>query len=314
MAPPSIETAVSEERDGGIGGEGVAHGFDGEIAARHGERADGLDRVVLGRDRKGAGLYVKITVLSRRGETVVSPRGDTVVARLKAERGGADAQAVVCADGVGLGLDRNAAAGDHQVVLGDDTVQIRRSDRERAAAVDGEIVVREDHAVRPVALSRGGEDHGARHAVVAPLGQGQKDLFRLVDTQAGVVRAAQLHAVEEQPDLGGGVGVDDHAAVGERAGEHEPARAGDDHVPVVGVGAAAGDGGAVAPEGDDRGAAAVPGAVEVVGGEIDRAGVRLIVLVHDDLDAETLAEQEQDGEQKGEHEHDNADGIKVFVR
>ena len=223
-------------------------------------------------------------------------------------------QRLVCPQAVGRSGDSDGAAGDDQIVVCGNAVLVARRDRERAAAVDGEIVVREDRAVRPVVQSGLGIALPAGEAVFTALRQGQEDLVRIVDAQARVVRAGDVHSVKHQPDLGRVLGVHDDAAVRKRAADHIAPGACDDHVPVIGVGTAAVYSGSLPLQGDHGGAVDRPAARQIVCREVGAAGIALGILVHDDLNSQALAVDEQDGDRYGQQQHDNADKIKQFMR
>ena len=230
------------------------------------------------------------------------------------DRRAAEIQRVIGMQAILRGADRQRPAGDDQIVVDGNTVQSLRRDRETAAAVDGQVVVGEDHPVRAVGQGCLGIGAAAGHAVVRSFRQGQKDLVCLIDAQAGVIPAAQLRAVQQQPDLGALFRVDDDAAALQRTAEDIVPGAADDNIPVVKIRTAARNRGRIPGERDDRGSPAVPVAPEIVGGEVCGTDRPLGIRVHQDLYAEAFAVDKQDRQQQDQQKNRNADQVNGFMR
>ena len=118
--------------------------------------------------------------------------------------------------------DRDISPGDDERIIDVDAMLISRRNRQTAAAVDGQIIMGKDRAagiVRQRLLGVGGP---AGERVLRILRQGQEDLVRLIDPQAGVIGAANRHAVQPDPDLGGIMGVHDDLSILQGTGEYVP--------------------------------------------------------------------------------------------
>ena len=245
---------------------------------------------------------------------VRAPETDPLVSGAHGDLRVFDAQAVVDVKPVLRGVYADRAAGDDELVVDVKAVPAARGNAETAAAVDGEIVMAEDHAAAFVGDGRLAVFLAAGKAVLRARRQGQKDLVRLVDADARVVRAADLRSVQQDPYLGAVFGADDDAAVRERAGEHIAPRLRDDHVAVVGIGPAAVYRGAVAGEDDARRAGAVPVAGAVVARKPGGVAAVLGIPVHDGRESETLPVHEQQREQDGADKDGNADKVDMLMR
>ena len=300
------QDGAARDVDGRVGVDAVVPGGNGKGAARNGNVPRRMDAVVPTGDVNGAGLNVEIAVLFCDCNAVISRRDGNV--------GVLDAKTVVCPNGVCSGLHGDRAAGDDQIVVGGDAVLPAAGDGEAAAAVDGQILVGKDNAV--CAVCQGGLRvfRTALEGVLCPLSQGQEDLVRLVNADAGIIRAGDVHAAQKDPDLRGGIGIHNNAAVGEGAGEDIGSAAGDVDITVIEVGAVAGDRAAIAIQRDDSGIGAVPVPVLIVGGEVDRVGVTLCVLVYDGLKAKTGAVHKEYSKQEREHDDNGADPIDMLMR
>ena len=211
-------------------------------------------------------------------------------------------------------VDRDCAAGDDQLVVDVKAVLAARRDAQAAAAVDRKIVMAENHAAAFVGDGRLGILRAACETVFRARRQSQKDLVGLIDADAGVVGAADLHPVQLDPDLGRAVRADNDAAIRERAGEHIAARLRNDHVAVVGVGPAAVDHGGVALEDDPRRAGVIPVPVPVVARKPGGVGAVLGIPVDDRGEAVTLPVHEKHGDQDGADEDGNAKEVDVLMR
>ena len=100
----------------------------------------------------------------------------------------------------------------------------------------------------------------------------------------------------------------------QRAGNHIAPCLGNDHVTVIDVGPASGDGGAVPGQADAGGGRAVPASVAVVFGEVCGIGAALGVPVLHGLDPEAGAVHKQGRDQDGADKDGNADPVKMSVR
>ena len=225
-----------------------------------------------------------------------------------------DAQAVVCVNGVLGRFDADAAAGDDQLVIGVDSVLVCACDRKTAAAVDGEIVAAEENAADIVGCGGFGIRSAAAHAVLRALRERQKNLVRLLCNQARAVLAADIHAVQQEPDLGAAVRADRDTAVGQRARENIAACLGDDDAAVIGIGPASCNHGMIPGEGDPCCAGGIPGTVPVVEREKDGVAASFRVPIHNCFQPEAFAVDEQDREKKRTRKDGNADQINMLVR
>ena len=186
------------------GGDAVVGALNRQCAVQQKHFTRGVQTLISGRRRDAAGLHVEDALLSGDAEAVV-PGGQCQI-RL------CQVQAVVCVQSVVQSLHRNAAPGDHKVVVSHNAVRGGRIYRKTAGPVQRQIIPGEDGAVHSQFLCPGGEGR-AGHAVLRSFRQGQEDLVRLLHVQAGPVGAVQLHPVQQKPDLGLLRGVDDDAAV-----------------------------------------------------------------------------------------------------
>ena len=187
-------------------------------------------------------------------------------------------------------------------------------DRKTAAAVDGEIVTAEKNAADVVGYGGIGILSAAAHAVFRALRESQKNLVRLLYNQTGVVLAADIRAVQKEPDLGAAVRADRDAAVRQRAGENIAACLGNDCAAVIGIGPASRNRGVIPGEGDLCRAGGVPGTVPVVEREKDGVAASFRVPVHNRLEPEAFAVDEQDREKKRTCKGGNADQINMLMR
>ena len=118
--------------------------------------------------------------------------------------------------------DRDISPGDDERIINVDAMLISRRNRQTAAAVDGQIIMGKDRAAGIVRQRLLGVDSPAGERVLRILRQGQEDLVRLIDPQAGVIGAADRHAVQPDPDLGGIMGVHDDLSILQGTGEYVP--------------------------------------------------------------------------------------------
>ena len=322
------EDAAAGDADAAVGMDAVVRRADRERTARDREAAAAVDAVRVRAEFKAAAFDEQVSSALDGGAGAVNVKaaGGNVQERVRplevqafvprADFEGSlfDVQTVIDVDAVLGRVDGDAAAGDGQLVVDVNAMLVSRREREAAAAVDGEIVMTEDHAAGVVGQGRFGIRRAARHAVFGSVREGQEDLLRLLHAQARIVGAADVRPVEQDPDLGAAVGADDNAAVRERAGDHIASGLGDDHIAVIDVGSASGDRGAVPGERDARGAGRTPASVTVVSGEEGGIAAALRIPVHDGSEAEAFAVYERSGEQERTDKDGNANQINVLMR
>ena len=118
--------------------------------------------------------------------------------------------------------DRDISPGDDERIINVDAMLISRRNRQTAAAVDGQIIMGKDRAAGIVRQRLLGVVSPAAERVLRVLRQGQEDLVRLIDPQAGIIRAAYRHVVQPDPDLGGIMGVHDDLSILQGTGEYVP--------------------------------------------------------------------------------------------
>ena len=171
-----------------------------------------MDGVVRRRNIQRAGLQVKIAVFNIVGSD------QTVIARIRFDGSLFDAKTVIGMDGVRGRRHRDRTACDDQVIVGGNSVHVLRVYRKAPASVDRQIIVGKNSAVRPVIKSGLVVGRAAGDAVLAAFCQRQEHLVRLVDPNARVVAAVNLHTVKKNEDLGRIVGVHGDIAVCQRSG------------------------------------------------------------------------------------------------
>ena len=118
--------------------------------------------------------------------------------------------------------DRDSSPGDDERIIDIDAVLKSRCNRQTAAAVDGQIIMGKDRAAGIVRQRLLGVDSPAGERVLRILRQGQEDLVCLIDPQTGIIGAADRHAVQPDPDLGGIMGVHDDLSILQGTGEYVP--------------------------------------------------------------------------------------------
>ena len=114
--------------------------------------------------------------------------------------------------------DRVAAAGDNQIVLGDDTVPAGGGDGQRTLFVERQVGFGKHRAVNVVVVQLD-KGFAACQRVLSAGCCGDEYLVGLSDIERGAVRALDGCAVQYQLEFVGVVGVDDHHAVIQCAGQ-----------------------------------------------------------------------------------------------
>lgn len=100
------------------------------------------------------------------------------------------ADPVLAPQAVARGRYPDGAAGDGQHVLGRDAVVVLAGNGQCAAAVDGQVVFREDRRAGFVGFGVGeGIGRAVRQRVLGAVGQGQDGFGRLFRVKRGAVRA-----------------------------------------------------------------------------------------------------------------------------
>ena len=222
-------------------------------------------------------------------------------------------QTVVDMNAVARRIDCDRSSGDHQIIVGFDPMFIRRRHRQTAAAVDRQVIVREYDAARAVrqcffrVLRPGGK------TVFRSFCQRQENLISLIHTDTGIIRTADLHAVQQDPDLRGIRCIHNNAAVCQRTGHHIFPGVADVHTAVVRIGAPPGNGGILPFQCDHRRSRCIPAGILIVIREPDIIGVILGVGIDDTGQAKCFAVHEENGPQHGKNDHDDADFVEVFA-
>ena len=162
-----------------------------------------------------------------------------------------DRDAVLAPNGAFGGTDLVDAAGDGHLVLAHDAVARGGGDDQLAGAVEGDVVLGEDHGVHVVVVDLD-EAAAVGEGVDGALGKGLEDLIRLDDVDGREGLGVNRHVVQHQLDLVVLVRVDDDAAVFQRAGENVGARRGDGDGAAGDLHAVRGSGNAGAVQGDEN--------------------------------------------------------------
>ena len=105
-------------------------------------------------------------------------------------------------NGVRLCCYRYCTACDDQVIIGGDSMSVLRVYRKAPASVDRQVVVCKNRAVRSVIQSLRGVGSTAGENTLTAFCQCQEHFLRLVDPDAGVVAAVDLHAVQHDEHFG----------------------------------------------------------------------------------------------------------------
>ena len=210
LSPVGIEAAVLF----GAGVAAAAARCDGKGTVVDLNRAAGVHAVGAGREVEGA--VRDIDIAERRVVRIF--RVQRVGAGVDGDIAVRHADAVVGGKSLLFGCDAVGAAGDHQIVLGNDAVTVFGGDGERTAAVKGEIILGIYHRVDVVVVD-GDKILGIGEGVPAALGKGDEHFVRLSDIQRGAGVAVDRHAVENQTDFRLVVRIHDDRAVVKRAGE-----------------------------------------------------------------------------------------------
>ena len=286
--------------------ERVVSGRNGQAPACQGQVPCHGDAVILRRNGKAAGFHIEEGFRAGGDHAVVSGRNGDVRP--------ADPEGIVGPDPVAFSLHLNGPAGDDQVIIGGDPVLVGSCYSQGPGAGDGQVVVGKNGPVGSVrkGLLRIGLSGG--YTVLAPLSQDQEDLVRLADLDAGVVRAGNGHPVQDQPDLGILIGVHGQGPVRQGPGDQVGAGGGDDHAPVIDIGAGPFDGGRISLQGDDRRSFGIRVLVQVIVRKVDRVRILFGVLVRQDPDAQLFSVHEKDGQDQHAHHNDHHETVVFPVR
>ena len=122
--------------------------------------------------------------------------------------------------------DRVAAAGDNQVVFGDDTVSAGGGDGQRTLSVERQVGFGKHRAVNVIVVQLD-KGFAACQRVLSAGCCGDEYLVGLSDIERGAVRALDGCTVQHQLEFVGVVGIDDHHAVVQCAGQDVGALVGD---------------------------------------------------------------------------------------
>ena len=144
---------------------------------------------------------------------------DAVLARVDRELRICDPNAVVDIDSMSGGINDIHTARDYEVALADDAVPGRRSNRQTACTVDGQVLLGEQSTV-DVVIINGNEFPAVGKRIFGALRQRQEHLIRLEDIQRRGGPAADLHAVKNELNLCRVGRINDKHAVVQGAGNH----------------------------------------------------------------------------------------------
>ena len=198
----------------------------------------GADTVAFGGNVKGSALEPD----EAQSIVVVVFAVDTVFSGDDGEIGVHDAHVVLSGQTVGGAVDVVDAAGDLQRILGHDAVTCRGGDDENAAAVQGQVILGEDHGVDVVSVN-GREGAAVGKSVGGARRQGEEHLVCLTDVNGCAGLTVDGHTVENQLSFVALSRVDDDHAVVQGAGENVGSLVGDGDVAAGdfhGIGAAGG--------------------------------------------------------------------------
>ena len=197
----------------------------------------GIDAAAAGGKEKFPAFYAKFCFRLYAvvcGSDVKAAAGDIdiaafrvfVVVRLYAVAAGVDGKgtagdfhAILAVEAVPHGGDGVRAAGDHQIVFGNDGVVVIPGYAQRARAVQGDVRAAEQRRVHVVPFFRG-VFRAVRKGILRAVGQGDKHLVRFFDIQRGVVLAVNIHAREHKLHFLRIRTGDDHAPIAKRSREH----------------------------------------------------------------------------------------------
>ena len=191
-----------------------------------------------------------------------------------------DLEAVIYMHPICRGCNVYVSSRDHQVIVRLNTVFVTGLDRERTASVDRQVVMGIDHASGPVLYSLFRVFFTALQDILRIPGKRQKYLVSLIDTDAGVVRTADVHAVQQDPCLSPLLIVNDDASVIQIPADHILSGRRDHQIPVEKIRAVSADCSVVSFQCDPDGRRSVPAAVQVILRKPDLALITFRICVY----------------------------------
>ena len=186
---------------GGIGVNAVISCGDGNIAACQGDISGRMDAVIHGSYIYSAGLYVQISVFLFVGSD------KAVISCFDSDGRFFDAETVLCMNSVRRRVYGDRSAGDDKVIIGSYAMSVCRVYCETSAAVDRQIIVRENSSVCTVLQSLFRVRRAAGQGIQAAFRECQEDLISLFHPDASIVAAIDFHIIQPNEDFGGIIGI-----------------------------------------------------------------------------------------------------------